>query len=131
MRFNPEPKKQVQGVNLSRKIKKIDHLPLYFNQDLAKSSSNHKHLRMILETKLDFSSHLKNVQNKVNKTIGLLRILRNTLPRTSVIIIFKLFITPHLVYGDIIYVGAYNTLFHQNIESVQYNAALAIAGAVK
>ena len=56
---------------------------------------------MILDTKLDFSLHLKNAQNKVNKTIGLLRKLLDTLPRTSLITIFKSFIRPHLDYGDI------------------------------
>ena len=70
MRFNPDPKKQTQEVILSRKINKIDHPLLYFNQNLVKSSSNHKHLRMVLDTKLDFSLHLKNIQNKVDKTIG-------------------------------------------------------------
>ena len=73
---------------------------------------------MIFDTKLDFSLHLKNVQNKVNKTLGLLRKLQDTLPRTSLITIFKSFIRPHLDYGDIIYDRGYNTLFHQNIESV-------------
>ena len=85
---------------------------------------------MILDTKLDFSLHLKNVQNKVNKT-KLLRKLQDTLPSTSLITIFKSFIRPHLDYGDIIYDRAYNTSFHQNIESIQYNAALAITGAVR
>ena len=115
----------------SRKINKIDHPPLYFNQNLVKSSSTHKHLGMVLDTRLDFNLHLKNVQNKVNKTIGLLRKLQNTLPRTSLITIFKSFIRPLLDYGDIIYDRAYNTSFHQNIESIQYNAALAITGAVR
>ena len=86
---------------------------------------------MVLDTRLDFNLHLKNVQNKVNKTIGLLRKLQNTLPRTSLITIFKSFIRPLLDYGDIIYDRAYNTSFHQNIESIQYNAALAITGAVR
>ena len=86
---------------------------------------------MVLDTKSDFSFHLKNVQKKVNKTIGLLRKLQDTLPRTSLITIFKSFIRPHLDYGDIIYDRAYNTSFHQNIESIQYNAALAITGVVK
>ena len=115
----------------SRKINKIDHPPLYFNQNLVKSSSTHKHLGMVLDTRLDFNLHLKNVQNKVNKTIGLLRKLQNTLPRTSLITIFKSFIRPLLDYGDIIYDRAYNTSFHQNILSVQYNPALAITGAVR
>ena len=103
MRFNPDSKKQVQGVIFSRKINKIDHPPLYFNPNLVKSSSTHRHLGMVLDTKLDFSLHLKNVQNKVNKTIGLLCKLQDTLSGTSLITIFKSFIRPHLDYGDIIY----------------------------
>ena len=86
---------------------------------------------MILDTKLDLSLQLKNIQNKVNKTIGLLCKLQDTLPRTSLIIIFRSFIRPHLHYGDIIYDRAGNTSFHQNIESIQYNAALATTGAVR
>ena len=78
MRFNPDPKTQAQEVIFSRKIIKIDHPPLYFNENLVKSSSTQKHLRMILDTKLDFSLHL-NVQKKVNKTIGLLCKLQDTL----------------------------------------------------
>ena len=117
MRFNPDPKKQAQEVIFSRKINKIDHPPLYFNDKLVKSSSTHNHLGMILDTKLDFSLHLKNVQSKLNKTIGLLRKLQNSLTRTSLITIFKSFIRPHLDYGDIIYDRAYSTLFYQNIES--------------
>ena len=50
---------------------------------------------MVLDTRLDFSLHLKNVQNKVNITIGL-RKLQNTLPRTSIITIFNSFIPPLL-----------------------------------
>ena len=115
MRFNPDPKKQAQEVIFSRKINKIDHPPLYFNENLVKSSSTQKHLGMILDTKLDFSLHLKNVQNKVNKTIGLLRKLQDTLPRTSLITIFKSFIRPHLDCVDIIYDQSYNTSFLQNI----------------
>ena len=76
---------------------------------------------MVLDTKFDFSLYLKNVQNKVNKTIVLLCKLQNTLPRTSLITISKSFMSPRLDYGDIIYDRAYNTSFHQNVESIQYN----------
>ena len=86
---------------------------------------------MVLDTKLDFSLHLKNVQNKVNKTIGFLRKLQDTLPRTSLITIFKSFIRPHLDYGEIIYDRIYNTSFRRSIKSIQYNAALAVTGAAR
>ena len=112
MRFNADPEKEAQEVIFSRKIKKIDHPPLYFNQKLVKSSLAHKYIGMVLDTKSDFSLHLKNVQNKVNKIIGLLRKLQNTLPRTSFITIFKSFIRPHLDYECIIYDLACNTSFH-------------------
>ena len=131
MRFNPDPNKQVQEVIFSRKINEIDHPPLHFNQNLVKSSSTHKHFGMVLDIRLDFNLHLKNVQNKVHKTIGLLRKPQNTLPRTSLSTIFKSFIRPLLDYGNIIYDRAYNTSFHHNIVSIQYNAVLAITGTVR
>ena len=100
----------------SNKISKVDHPPLYFNQNLVKSSSTHELLGMVLDTKLDFNLHLKNVSQKINKRIVLLHIPQNTLPRITLIIIFKSFIRPHPDYGDITYDRVYNTLLHQNIE---------------
>ena len=38
---------------------------------------------------------------------------------------------PHLFYWDIIYDQAYKELFHEKLESRQYNAALAITGAIR
>ena len=85
IRFNPDSNKQAQEVIFNKKINKIDHLPLNVNQNLVKSSSTHKHLVTVLDTKLALNLHLKNVQNKVNKTIGFRRKLQSTLPRTSLI----------------------------------------------
>ena len=39
-----------------------------------------KHLGMLLDVKLDFQGHLKNIYSKVNKATGLLHKLHNTLP---------------------------------------------------
>ena len=86
---------------------------------------------MLLSVKLDFQGHLKNVYSKVNKTIGLLRKLHNTLPRLSLLTIYKSFIRSNLDYVDLIYDQAYTDSFHQKIESVQYNSALAIADAIR
>ena len=47
MRFDLDPNIQAQEVIFSRKINKIDHPPLYFNQNFVKSSSTHKHLGMV------------------------------------------------------------------------------------
>ena len=38
---------------------------------------------------------------------------------------------PRLEYDDVLYDQSYNNTFHQKMESVQYNATLAITGAVR
>ena len=38
---------------------------------------------------------------------------------------------PHVDYGDIIYDEAYNETFYQKLESIQYNACLALSGAIR
>ena len=90
----------------------------------------HKHPGMLLY-KLSYEHHLKFVLNKVKKTIGLLRKFQQILPRQSLITIYKSFIRPHLDYGDIVYDRAFNESFHKNLESIQYNAAIAITGAIR
>ena len=45
--------------------------------------------------------------------------------------IYKIFIRPHLDYGDINYDQAYNASFQQKVESIQCNAALAITGTIR
>ena len=42
----------------------------------------------------------------------------------------KAFVRPHLHYGDI-YDEAYNETFNQKLESIQYNACLALSGAIR
>ena len=63
--------------------------------------------------------------------MSLLRKLQNNLPRAPLITIYKSFVRPHLDYGDILYDQTFNNPFHKRLESIQYNAALAITGAVR
>ena len=44
---------------------------------------------------------------------------------------YKAFVRPHLDYGNIIYDQAQNASFHQKLESLQYNACLAITEAIR
>ena len=111
MNFNPDPTKQAQEIIFSRKT----------------SQRNRKHLSMIFDSKLSFDEHFKAVLKK----LCLLPKFEGILPRTSLITIYKLFARPHLDYGDIIYDQTLNESFHQRIESIQYNAAIAITGAIR
>ena len=86
---------------------------------------------MILDQKFNFQEHIKNISSKVNKTVGLLGKLRNILPQASLRTIFKLFVRPHLDYGDVTYDQSHNSTFNQEMESIQYNAVLAVTGAIR
>ena len=84
-----------------------------------------------MDSRLDFNKHLEIILEKVSTTIGLLRKLQNLFPRKSLITVYKSFIRPHMDYGDIIYGQAYHVSFHRKLESIQYDAALAITGAIR
>ena len=131
MNFNPDPTKQAHEVIFSRKTKEIYHPPLVFNNTNVSQSSSQKHLGVILDSKLIFDEHLKMVSLKISKTLGLLQKLHNLLPRSALNTIYKAFVRPYLDYGDILYDQAYNMSFHHKLESIQYNACLAITGAIR
>ena len=130
MTFNPDRSKQAQEIIFCRKIKKATHSPLLFNNNNVSQVNSQKHLGVILDVKLTFEVHLKNVFNKTNKAIGLLQKLSNLLPRRALVTIYKAFVRPYIDYGDVLYGQAFNNSFHAKIESVQYNACLTITGAI-
>ena len=131
MSFIPDPSKQAQKLIFIRKTKKECHPPLAFNNNNVPETNLHKHFVVALDNHLSFEDHLKMILTKVNKTIEFLRKLQNILPRSALLPIYKTFIRPHLDYGNIIYDQAYNTSFHQKLELLQYNACLAITGAIR
>ena len=65
------------------------------------------------------------------KGVGLLQKLHSTLPRISLVTIYKSFIRPHLSCGDVVYDHPSSDAFSNKLETVQYNATLAITGAIK
>ena len=114
MSFDPDPPKQTQERIFSRKVQTTNHHP--FPQTTLQ-----KHLGMFLDSKLQ----------KTNKTIRLLRNLQTLFPRAPLITIFKSFIRSHLDYVNMIYDQTFNMLFQQIMETIQYNASLAITGAIR
>ena len=71
-------------------------LVLFFNNNVVQESSSQNHLGTILDSKLNFKKHLRTISTNVNKTTGLLRKLQITLPRQSLLAIYKAFFRPRL-----------------------------------
>ena len=131
MSFNADPTKMAQEVLFSRKKSKIIHPSLIFNGKDASSSESQKHLGLVLVSKLNFNMHLQGKFSIINNGIALLRKLRHSILRKLLLSIYKTFLRPHLDYCDIIYDKSHNEKFTDTLESIQYNAALAITGAIK
>ena len=105
MSFNPI--KHAQEVIVSRKRQNINHDSIYFNHNLAQKVLSQKHLGMHVDTNLNFHKNLDNIISKADSFAA------------------------SCCYGDIMYDQAYKESFHQKLGSIQYNAALAIAGAIR
>ena len=74
-----------------------------------------------------FDTHIK----ILNKTISLLQNFQLLLLRPALITTYKAFMRPHLDYGDVVFDQVFKKSFHQKLESIRYNAALAITGAIR
>ena len=107
MTFNPDRSKQVQEIIFSRQLKKATNPSLLFNKKNVSQVNSQKHLMVILDVKLTFEEHLKNVFNKTSKMIGFLRELINLLPRQALVTIDKAFVRPLLDYGVVLYDQAF------------------------
>ena len=132
MPFNQDCIKQAKEVIFSKRKKNLGtHLSLFFNNSLTEQDRTQEHLGLTLDHKLTFQYHVNKKIKKATKRIGLLRKLQSILPRTSLLTIHKSFRRPHLDYGDVVYDHPPNDAFPNKLETVQYNAALAITGAIK
>ena len=83
MSFNPDPQKQAVELIFSRKRIEIDHPVITFNDIPVKKVSEHKHLGIILDSKLSFSAHINAAISKTRKGIGLLKYLSKYLPQAD------------------------------------------------
>ena len=92
MIFNPDLSKQAQQAIFSRKIKKLLHPTLLFNNIPLRKSLFQKHLGLTLDTKLNLSEAIKSITKKISKTMDLLREFHQILTRSSLPTIYKTFI---------------------------------------
>ena len=63
--------------------------------------------------------------------VNVIKKMNLLLPRTSLLTIYKSFVRPHLDCGDVIYDQPNNFRLSDKMETVQYNAALAITSAIR
>ena len=141
--FNPDISKQaVEIVFSTKKIKSI-LVPLIFNNIPVKKVEETKHLGMILDSELNFESHISEKLAKARKGLGVMKQLKKWVDMQTLENIYKLYVRPHLDYGDIVFDTAdltqteifsfknTNDKISIEIETIQYQAARIVTGAWK
>ena len=131
MSFNPDVSKQTQEVIFSKRAQKLFQPTVLFNNIPVQHSTFQKHLGVYLDEKLNFNTYITEKIGKASIRIGVIKKLFKSLPTNALLTIHKSFVGPHLDYGDIVYDQPNNESFISKLEQVQYNAALAITGALK
>ena len=101
MSFNPDPNKQAIEVCFSHKINSPTHTPLYFNNHEVCSAAHHKHLDLILDSKLTFAKHISQKISIAGKGIGIIKYMLSYGPTKTLDQIYKIFVRPHMDYCDI------------------------------
>ena len=131
----------IHFIRFSHKINSPTHPPLYFNNQEVCSAAHHKHLGLILDSKLTFAKHISQKISIARKGIGIIKYMSSYAPTKTLDQIYKIFVRPHMDYCDIIYHLPRSTstfdcpinlnFMMQSLESIQYQAALAVSGAWK
>ena len=132
IQFNSDKNKQAIQVIFSQKKDTPVHPSLFFSGSEVVIKAKHRHLVMILDSKLIFLSHIKEAIVKARRGIGIIRFLSKYVARDVLDQIYKLYGRPHLDYGDIIYHKydpEFKLDFTKRLESTKYSAALAVSGA--
>ena len=103
-----------------------------FNNIPVKLVNEHKHLGIILDKQLSFTSHINSKLSIARGGLGIISRLRKYFPRINLEFIFKTFIRPHLEYGDFIFhqpprtkefsfdtqLKPYNTMLHWQLQEL-------------
>ena len=127
MVFNPDITKQATEVIFSCKNKKPVHPDLSFNGVPVAREPFTKHLGVILDSRLNFSKHIKEQVMKAMKGVSLLKFLSTYVSRNVLDLSYKMYVRPHLDYGDVIFHNQRMDLMDL-VERVQYKAALIVSG---
>ena len=94
----------------------------------------HKHLGFFFDSRLSLLRHMKEIIIKARRGEGIIRSMSKYVSRDVLDQMHKLYVRPHLDYGDLIYHkddSEVSLSLAKRIESVQYTAALTLTKSCK
>ena len=97
----------------------VNHPLLSFNNRTVSTTPFQKHLGLDLDHELNFKKHVNEKISTANKGIGVIKKLSNFVPRSTLLLVYKLYVRPHLDYADIINDQPLHESFIRSVDSIQ------------
>ena len=117
-------------LNISNRLNQ-DNLPqILLNDTQIENVQSHKHLGIILDTKLSWSNYVDYIHTKCMKRLDIMKKLKYKIDRRSLETIYKCFIRPIIEYGNFLYVGA-KQIHLNKISYIEKEAERLVTGATK
>ena len=119
--------------NFGRRVTLPKKIKCEYKCDMTYKYPQWININITLDSKLSFSAHIQAAIAKLRKAIGMLKFMSKCLSRNTLSELYKLYIRPHLDYGDVINPvpqrdDCSGNYLVEKLESVQYSAALAVTG---
>ena len=109
---------------------KPDHPILKLSEKPIDEVSCHEHLGVILSSNMSWKVHIEKNHQNASKTLNLLKGFKFKLPRLTLEILYKSLVRSKMEYANVVWDGC--TIGESDLlESVQYDAAKLISGAMK
>ena len=137
MEFNPASTEQTSEVLFSCKKSSPNQPQQIFNRTVVAKVNEQKHFGLVLDSNLSFEKHLNEKIIKAKKVVGILKHPSKCLPLKTLDQMYEALVRSHFDDGDNIYhiylqnqtsLMTLNSLMEE-VERVQYHAALVITGA--
>ena len=108
---------------LFRSTKKVSGNPKHKNQRGTNARKGiHKYLRILIDNKLSWNCHIKHINLKISKGIGILTKLRRYLSKGVLRTLFYAFVQSHIVYGFLVWGSA----TPNNLKPIKKNSQKAV-----
>ena len=104
------------------------NLKIYYDNSLIVCQELCKYLSMHLDSKLLFKNHIKQIEVKVAKGVGILSKLRFLFPKSTLLLLYYALVHPHLLYALPLW-GCINQKYTQKLQLLQNKAIWVICNS--
>jgi len=106
----------IKKTNFILFILHVEDIVINIDNIKIEQAVNTKFLGVIINQALSWNEHIQTIKNKINKNIGIIRKIKQSVPQSVLIMLYNTVIHPYLSYCDIVW-ALHRTTF---LDSLNY-----------